>query len=44
MGIDYKSEILRMISEMQNEEYLHKIYYFVIYPYQLEQSEKRDAK
>lgn len=36
MSTDYRTEILRMISEMQNEEYLMKIYYFVIYPYQLE--------
>ena len=36
MGIDYKSEILRMISEMQNEEYLKNIYYYILYPYQLE--------
>ena len=36
MDIDYKPEILRMISEMQNEEYLKNIYYYILYPYQLE--------
>lgn len=36
MSTDYRTEIMRMISEMQNEEYLRKIYYFILYPYHLE--------
>ena len=38
--MNYKNEIIRMIQEISNEEYLKKIYYYVIVPYDRDKEER----
>ena len=40
--MDYKRKIIEMIEKMENEEYLKKIYYYILYPYELEKRKGRD--
>ena len=39
--MDYKKELIKMIEEIENEEYLKKIYYYVSVPYRKEKGESK---